>query len=163
MKKLSFTRDLYSNIVNLIVLIAGIGMFISAQGIETGAVGSIGAGSEIVPQLMTTIWIVLAGIIFIQGLFKSGTGDTGANIKVAGLTMALLFLYAFGLRPIGFVLSSMLYCFFQILLFAPQTARSKKHVIIYVLIALVVPFAINMLFVEVFSIILPRGEIIRIF
>ena len=161
MKKMSFSKNYASNIVNIIVLLAGVAMFISAMQIDVGT-GPIGAGSEIVPRLMTGIWVVLAVAILIRGLFQEGEGRTGANIKVTAITMGLLLLYASGLRPIGFVISSVLYCFLQMLVFAPSDRRTKRHTIIYAIIAIVAPIGINLLFANVFYVILPRGTMISL-
>jgi len=161
MKKISFSKNYASNTVNIVMLMAGVAMFVSAMRIDVGT-GPVGAGSEIVPRIMTLAWVILAAAILITGLFKEGEGQTGTNLKVTFITLGLLFLYAYGLRPVGFLITSILYCFFQMLVFAPADRRSKRHILIYALIAVAAPAIMNFIFTNVFSIVLPRGTFISL-
>lgn len=162
MKKSSFSQHYASHIVNLVVLVTGIGMLISAFNIDVGT-GPIGAGSEIVPRIMTLAWVILAAIIFVTGLrAERPSSKNPVNLKVTCITIALLFFYVLGLRPIGFVLSSIIFCFLQMLVLAPSDRRAKRHLIIYAAIAIIAPIALNLLFANVFYIILPRGTFITL-
>lgn len=153
-------KNLHGSIVNLVVLILGIILFISARTIEVGAM--LGAGSELVPQLVTTLWVMLAIPILIMGLRKEEVFGKKVNIKPFLITLALLLGYALLLRPIGFVLTSMIYCFLQTLVYSPEDKRTKKDYIIFGVISIAVPIIINFVFANFFLLFLPQGDVIRI-
>ena len=152
--------NLHSHIFNVIVLIIGVVLFFSARAIEVG--GVLGQGSELVPMIMTSTWVILSIIIVISGLRKTEQFGKKVNMRPLLITLALLFGYAFLLRPVGFVLTSMLYCFAQILIFAPEIKRTNKDYVIFGVISLVFPIVINNVFANLFSIFLPQGDIIRL-
>jgi len=152
--------NLYSHIFNIIILIIGIVLFFSARAIEVGRV--LGRGSEIVPMLMTSTWIVLSIIIVISGLRKTEDFSKIANMKPFVATLVLLLGYVVLLRPIGFVLTSILYCFMQIVLFAPASKRTKNDIAVFVAISIIFPIVVNNIFANFFSIFLPQGDIIRL-
>jgi len=153
-------KNLYSNIVNLVVLLIGIALFISAQNIQVG--GLLGAGSEIVPQLMTTIWVGLGVLILLSGLRKEETPGKKVRLLPFALTLALLVGYAYFLRPIGFVLVSMIYCFAQMMIFTSEELRTKKNYILCGVVSVVFPLLIYNIFANFFSIFLPAGDVIRL-
>jgi len=152
--------NLHSHIFNIIVLIIGVVLFFSSRAIEVGRV--LGRGSEIVPILMTSTWIALSVIIVINGLRKTEHFSKIANMKPFLTTLALLLGYVILLRPIGFVLTSMLYCFIQIVLFAPANKRTKKDLAAFGLVSIVFPVVVNNIFANFFSIFLPQGDIVRL-
>jgi hypothetical protein len=71
------------------------------------------------------------------------------------LSIALLGLYMVTLEPAGFVLSSIVYLFLQMMIIANKPAR--KQLLLFVLISLIVPVVVNYIFVTVFSLLLPDG------
>ena len=79
------------------------------------------------------------------------------KLKNWAATLVLLFLYILLLDKLGFVVSSVLYMFIQMCLFVPAEFRSKKNYILFAVISLVLPVAVNLLFVNAFSLILPTG------
>ncbi|MCL2569265.1 MAG: tripartite tricarboxylate transporter TctB family protein [Oscillospiraceae bacterium] len=153
-------KNLYSNIINLVVLLIGVALFVSAQNIQVGTL--LGAGSEIVPQLMTTVWVGLGVLILLSGLRKDETYGKKIRIIPFLLTLALLIGYALLLRPIGFVLVSMIYSFAQMMIFTSEELRTKRNYILCGVIAVVFPLVIYNVFANFFSIFLPAGEVIRL-
>jgi hypothetical protein len=153
-------KNWHSHLFNLLVLLIGIVLFFSARAIEIGRI--LGRGSELVPILMTSLWVILAVIIVISDLRKPE--ELSAKIKMRPLliTLAILFGYVLLLRPIGFVLTSMVYCFIQIIVFAPEDKLTKKDYIIFGVVSVVSPIIINNIFAKLFSIFLPQGDIIRL-
>ena len=71
----------------------------------------------------------------------------------------LLFAYIYLLNILGFTVSSMLYLIIQMLLFVPSKLRTTKNIVIFLVLAVVVPLAVNALFVNAFSLLLPEGVI----
>lgn len=156
------SKNLSRNIVNLVLALVGIGLFISAQGIKTGA--AMAQGSDFMPKLLTGIWVVLSIAIFLSGL-RENKEDPKNAVSIRGFiaTLVLLFAYIALLQPIGFTVASILYVFIQTLLFAPKEYKTMKNYIIFAIIAIILPIAINLLFTNVFSLILPEGTIFTIF
>lgn len=150
-------KNFAGNIVNIVMLLMGIALLVSAQGIKTGA--AMAQGGDFMPKLLTGFWVVLSAFILIDGLKKKGASDGGSDVKNFLATLALLLVYFLVIYPIGFVAASIIYIFIQTLLFAPGDAKTKKHCIIYAVIAIAVPITVNLIFVNVFSLILPEGMI----
>ncbi|MDR1901887.1 MAG: tripartite tricarboxylate transporter TctB family protein [Treponema sp.] len=153
------TKNLPGNIFNMILVLSGVGLFISAQSIQTGS--ALAQGGDFMPKLLAVIWMVLSILIFLSGLRepKKEAGDT--NIKKFLATLVLLFTYIFLLKPFGFVIVSILYTFIQMLLLVPGGNKSKKAFIIFGIVSIVIPIAVNLIFVNVFSLILPEGTVFK--
>lgn len=152
-------KNLSNHIGNLILILAGIALFISAQGVQTGS--AMAQGGDFMPKLLSVFWMVLSVLIFLSDLRKTQKKTGNINVKKFLATLGILFAYVFLLKPIGFTLSSIIYTFIQILLLVPEKPQSKKHYIIFALIAIILPIAINLLFVNAFSLILPQGTIFQ--
>ena len=60
---------------------------------------------------------------------------------------------------LGFMLSSILYMFAQMLLFVPAVYRTKRNVILFAGLSVAVPIAVYYLFVNVFYLLLPAGKL----
>lgn len=150
-------KKLSATLVNLVLVITGAALWLSAQTIQVGA--AMGQGGDFMPKLCSSIWFVIALLLFIFGLRTPDDGKNAEPVSIKGLimTLALLFFYVLLLKPIGFVITSIVYMFIQMLLFVPAELRSKKNIIIFAVVSVILPIAVNLLFVEVFSLILPTG------
>lgn len=151
------SKNLAGNIVNLVLLLMGVGLFISAQGISTGA--AMAQGGDFMPKLCSGIWMVLGILLFLFGLREKPAEGKGSKVSLKGFgaTLVLLFLYVLLLKPVGFVITSIVYLFLQMCLFVPAEKKTKKNYILFAVISVVMPFAVNWLFVNVFALILPAG------
>lgn len=143
--------------MNVVILLAGIALLVSAQSIKTGAV--MAQGGDFMPKLLTFFWVALSVLILIGGLREKSAGDGSSDVKNFTATLTLLLAYFLALYPIGFVVASTIYIFIQTMLFAPGNAKTKKHCGIYAVIAIAVPITVNLIFANVFSLILPEGMI----
>lgn len=153
------TRNLPSKIFNLILVLSGVGLFISAQTVQTGS--AMAQGGDFMPKLLTTIWMILSVLLFLTGIREPQKDSGSVNVKKLIATMALLFLYLFLLKPVGFMIASILYTFIQMLLFVPREDKSKKSYLIFAVVAVVIPIAVNLIFANVFSLILPEGTLFK--
>lgn len=153
-------KNIANNIINLALFIVGVALFIAAQGIRTGA--AMGQGGDFMPKLCSTVWLGLSGIMLVLG-FCGGKKtsvkacQTKTNIKGLLMTLALLFVYILLLNSVGFMIMSVIYLFLQILLFTPKEQRTKKTYIIIAVLSLVIPITVDILFANVFSLIMPAG------
>lgn len=150
-------KKLSETLVNLVLVISGAALWLSAQTIEVGA--AMGQGGDFMPKLCSSIWFVIALLLFVFGLRTRNAEKGEAPVSIIGFlaTLVLLFLYVLLLKPIGFVITSIVYMFAQMLLFVPSELRRKKNYIIFAIVSVVLPIVVNMLFVNVFSLILPTG------
>lgn len=73
------------------------------------------------------------------------------------LTVALLILYALLIQIVGFVVLSVFYLFFQILLVSPKEDINRKKMILFGVISVVTPIGLYYLFYHAFDIFLPVG------
>jgi len=153
-------KNLSSNVVNLVLVLSGASLFISAQSIKVGS--AMAQGGDFMPKLLSGIWLVLAIAIFVTGIREPhNASEKAVSIKGFIATLILLFVYIFLLRPVGFVVASTLYVFVQMMLFAPKEYKSKKNYILFAVIAIVLPIIINLIFANAFSLILPEGTLFK--
>ena len=153
------TKKLTELIVDAFLLLVGVVLFISARGIDTDT--ALGQSSDFVPKLCTGLWIVFSVCLLVKELRTrdDGVKELGINLGVFLLTIVLLFAYIYLLNILGFTVSSMLYLIIQMLLFVPSKLRTTKNIVIFLVLAVVVPLAVNALFVNAFSLLLPEGVI----
>lgn len=144
-------------IFNMVLFLAGILLLISAQSIEVGA--AMGQGGDFLPKLCSLFWVIISGLMLASSVFKSTaqSEDKKGNITGFLLTLLLLFLYVLLLKPIGFVITSSFYMFLQMMLFVPRELIDKKRLLIFVVVSVLLPVLVNLLFANVFSLILPAG------
>lgn len=148
-----------SNLFNIVLLLVGIALFCSAQTIEAGAV--LGQGADFMPKLMSIAWIVLSALNLLRGFREPEGEKENGSVRRFLVTLALLFVYIYFLNLIGFTLASILYVFAQTLLFVPKEKKNVKNCILFAVVSVVIPIAINLLFENVFSLILPEGMLFK--
>lgn len=150
-------KKLSEVVVNFVLVLIGAALWVSAQSIAAGA--AMGQGGDFMPKLCSTIWVCISGLLLVFSLFMPDGKEKADMVSVKGLliTMVLLFLYVLLLKPVGFVITSVLYMFIQMELFVPAEYRSKKNHIIFAVVSVILPIGVNALFANVFSLILPTG------
>ena len=151
------TRKLSELIISIVLFIAGAVLFISSQEIEVGA--AMGQGGDFMPKLCSVLWLIISGLLTIFTVMNKDDSGKEITISLKGFfaTLILLIAYVTFLKPIGFVITSILYMFVQMLLFVPAEYRTKKNYMFFLIISIIIPVAVNALFVNVFSLILPTG------
>ena len=148
-----------------ILLIFGIWMFV-----QTFLFGNVGRGGDpgpgLVPRIVSVLVILLSALLLLTtvvGVLRASRSDKtedetkkiAADSKSIVLTFALFVFYMFTVGPLGYVLSSIIYLFFQILVLTDKPSR--RQCIIFAAIAVVVPLLVNHVFVNIFNLMLPRG------
>ena len=148
------TRDI---LCSIIVLAFGAAMIYFVKDVRR--VIRTDVGSAFVPTLIG--WcIVVTGAAKL--LFSIFTGLKSENKKIVfdqdffgGIgTIVLMLLYMIAFQPVGFVVASAVYLFLQMLLLSDNTNR---RVILFAVIAVVLPLAVDALFVYVIKMPLPVG------
>lgn len=142
---------------SLIMFIFGMVMFIVALGIPHKIESDVGSG--FVPKFVSICIMVVAVVQFIltlldkknnvkpkENLFEDMKGGIG--------TIVLMVLYMAIFESVGFIFSSILYLFLQILWLSDDTNRKP---VLFAIIAVALPVAVSALFAFVIKMPLPRG------
>lgn len=149
-------RDL---VCSAIMLVFGIGMLVVAFTIPHKIASDVGSGY--VPKFVA-ICIIVAAVAALVVTLLDKSAAAAAKYKFfddmkGGLgTLALMVAYMSLLQPIGFIVSSAAYLFAQILLLSDETNRKP---ILFAIISVLFPIAIDALFVFVIKMPLPKGII----
>lgn len=116
-------------------------------------------GSGFVPRFIAICIMVVAAAKLILTL--AGKNIAAATAKKSnndllggGGTVALMAAYVLSFEPVGFLLSSIVYLFAQILL---MSNRENRKPLMFAIISIVLPLIIDLLFVFVIKMPLPKG------
>ena len=148
------TRDI---LCSIIVLAFGAAMIYFVKDVRRVIRSDV--GSAFVPTLIG--WcIVVTGASKL--LFSIFTGLKSENKKIVfdqdffgGIgTIVLMVLYMLAFQPVGFIVASAVYLFLQMLLLSDSTNR---HILVFALVAVLLPVAVDALFVFVIKMPLPVG------
>lgn len=137
-------------------------MFIASGFLEESLMGGLGA--DFMPRIIAAVTALLAVIEIRQGVicirkFKDGTAEDteqADRLRVL-LTIAVFACFVFLMKPLGFILSAVLYLFLQILILAPEGQRGGKYIILYAVISVVTSVAVYYIFRYGLSVMLPTG------
>ena len=139
------------------MLVFGAGMLIMARDIPHMIASDV--GSAYVPNFIGICIMIVAGAKLILTLTKK---DPAANQKTksdsdwfGGIgTIALMLVYMIAFQPVGFVISSAVYLFLQMLLLSNEQNRKLP---LFGAIAVLLPLAVDALFVFAIQMPLPKG------
>lgn len=142
---------------SVIFLIFGIFMFTQSLSIQSMMDKDVGSG--FVPKIVAAAIIVISALKFLLTAFNKKKADsikTDEDMTGGLLTIALLAIYVVLFKPFGFILSTMIYLFFQITLLSTE---KNRNFILFGVISVVAPVLIYAMFVYVIKMPLPTGII----
>lgn len=148
-------------IVGIVYVVLGIALIIAARMLPKSQVMDI--GPDFMPTVVGTLILVLSIILLVQAvqeLRKNPDKEVGkdeSDYKRVLLSLILALLYVFLLKPIGFIICTLVYLFCQIYVLAPDSHRTKKDMIMYLIIDVVFTLIVYYLFRIGFKIVLPAG------
>lgn len=147
-------------IVGVAFLVLSIVLIVMAQALPASAVMEI--GPDFMPTVIGVIMLVLSVVLLVMAFANRKTvqGEEvkdDAEYKRVLLSLLLSLAYVFLLQPVGFILSTLVYLFFQMMVLAPDEKRTKKEAIRCAIIVVIFTFVVFFLFRYGFKIILPRG------
>ena len=148
-------------IVGIVYAVLGIALIIAARMLPKSQVMDI--GPDFMPTVVGTLILVLSIILLVQAvqeLRKNPDKEVGkdeSDYKRVLLSLILALLYVFLLKPIGFIICTLVYLFCQIYVLAPDSYRTKKDMIMYLIIDVVFTLIVYYLFRIGFKIVLPAG------
>ena len=145
------------------LILLGAGLYAASFGIKSVALNLIKA--DFFPRLDAALLMLLGVVLAAGGLakarhFQPSSEEAIPFWKNDGTvsmleTLALIALYLFTLKPVGFLL--ILYLILQMFVLAPREKRGKKDIALYVFISAVTALAVYLVFVKVFYLMLPAG------
>lgn len=121
----------------------------------------MGQGADFMPKLCTIIWMVVSVGQLLHTLKMEDDHEKKLDINPRSFfgTIVVLLAYILLLPILGFIASSTIYLIIQMLLFVPMVYRTRKNIILFIALALIVPIATYFLFVNAFGLLLPSGII----
>ncbi len=166
MRKYSLSN--YKNLgAAVVVLLIAVFLFVASFWVRTSTVTTL--GPEFMPRMVSVV-IFLLGLLNLKSavrdykfLKERGKLEPAAQIHtwkdifyqnldwVSGI---LMMVYVIGIRLFGFLLPSIVYMFLQILLY---TTTKKRNYVLYVVVSILIPYAIYLLFRNYFFLMLPKG------
>lgn len=151
------TKKLSELVLSVVLVVAGVILLVGANQIETGT--SMGQGGDFMPKVCAYAWLIVSVLLLYTNTNMKDDHVKGIKMHLKNwtATLVLLFVYVFLLDKLGFTLCSILYMFIQMCLFVPEELRSKKNYILFAVISIILPIAVNALFANAFSLILPTG------
>ena len=122
-------------------------------------------GPDFMPTVVGIATLILSTILLIISLknLKTRIAEVDANppadvdYKRMLLSLILILVYVFALKPVGFILTTLVYLPIQMYVLADKEHRSKKDIITLLIIDVVFTIAVFFLFRYGFKIVLPQG------
>lgn len=122
------------------------------------------ASASVVPTLLGVVLLVLSMICIIQGIGKlraaDGEGQKGKTNKddllPVVLTFAVMIGYTLIMQPLGFILSTIIFLFLEMLVLSPA---DKRNYLLFAIVAVVFTAVIFVAFRVGLQQLLPRGII----
>ena len=144
-------------ITSILFLAFGIFFFIQAKGVPHKIESDVGSGY--VPAFIAVLFIIVAGAKLIITLTRKDPYDDvvekNDDSLVGGLvTIAIMFVYMMAFEPVGFVISSIIFLFALMNWFANS---ENRNIPIFAIISIIMPIAVDALFVYVIKMPLPIG------
>jgi hypothetical protein len=163
-RKISFER--YKDLISGSALIL-LGIYITIEsGNIKGHTQSSVVNARFVPRIIGITLIVFSGITFIKALVKlllyrrteESTPAKQCDDRITlGCTAVLLVLYALMFKPLGFIVSSVIYLFLQVPVLTPKEKRTRRVLPIAAAVAVIIPVLIYIGFRYGLEILLPVG------
>lgn len=150
-------------VVSIFYAALGIALIVLSEMLPKSKVMAI--GPDFMPVIIGVLILILAGVLLITTLSrfkmiqeeaeKSGKDEADYKRVIGSLVLALLYVYL--LKPVGFIVSTLVYLFLQIYVLAPDSKRSRKDLIQFAVIDVIFTFVVYFLFRYGFTIVLPAG------
>ncbi|MCD8090142.1 MAG: tripartite tricarboxylate transporter TctB family protein [Clostridiales bacterium] len=150
-------------VVGIIFMVISAAMILMALQLPKSAI--IDIGPEFMPLVIGGITFALAAaltvisVIGLKGKLAALEGEEApdCDYKRVISSFILMLIYVFVLQPVGFIISTLVYLFLQIMVLSPADQRGKKQIIQVIIIDILFTVIVFFLFRYGFKIILPTG------
>lgn len=157
--------DLITGLIG--VLFSGFYLYETTTVKVFGGSATAGVNAQTVPKLWGGCLLALSVILIVRGLLKmrKETGKTSLrdmvqsirNRREVAYTFILLILYAALMKPVGFIITSIVYVYLQIWVLTPITKRNGKVRKIAAGLAVFFSISLYFLFTRYLMVMLPPG------
>ncbi len=151
--------------VSIFYLVLGLALIIGAKALPKSKVMEI--GPDFMPTVVGVLIIILAALLLVntlrdfklnaEGAEKAGPEECDYKRVLASLVSSVVYVNV--LKPVGFILSTLIYLFLQIFILAPDDQRKPKNLIFYAVLDVIFTLIVYFLFRYGFKIVLPAGLI----
>lgn len=140
----------------LSVLFLALGAFIFAESLGIKHMMKNDVGSAFFPKVIAVMILAVAAIRLVMALREKDTEAkrSGSDMKGGWMTIALIAVYVLVFEPVGFLISTAIYLFLQMLVLTPA---EKRKLPLLGIISVAAPIIIYVLFVYVINTPLPKG------
>lgn len=122
-------------------------------------------GPDFMPMCIGSVTFVLSLVLIILSIKNFKMHAAGLNpdsipdcdYKRVLSSIILVLIYVFAIKPIGFILSTLVFLFFQMLVLAPDEQRNKKEAVRLIVVDVIFTLVVFFLFRYGFKIVLPAG------
>ncbi len=153
------------SVVAAVIMVIAVILFISTFSIKS--LLGMKPGPDFMPKVASVLLFLDALGMFIEGLetaknyqeegeidAQEATYRKDANRKVL-MSVLLIGFYVYSMRTLGFVISSAIYSFCQMIILTPY--GKKKNYLLFAVISIVFALAIFLVFTKVLYLMLPAG------
>lgn len=150
-------------VVSVFFMVISTALIIMAKMLPKSKVMEI--GPDFMPTVIGVVALVLSAILLFLSVknFKMHAAEIDASsieacdYKRVLSSVILMLIYVFALRPVGFIISTLVFLFFQMAVLAPDEERNKKDLIKLAIIDVIFTMVVFFLFRYGFKIVLPAG------
>lgn len=148
-------------VVGVFFMVLGAVLYLAAAALPKSAVMDI--GPDFMPKVTAILVFVLALILTIQSVvgLKNKVIDPDSipkcDYKRVITSIILMLIYVFAMRPVGFIVTTLVFLPLQMLVLSPDDQRGVKNIAVLAVIDVIFTFAVYFLFRYAFMIMLPRG------
>ncbi len=122
-------------------------------------------GPDFMPMVIGIVTFVLAAILTFLSIknFKLNTANLkpedveACDYRRVFASIILVLIYVFMLKPVGFILTTLVFLLLQMLVLSPDDERTKKDIIKLAVIDVIFTMVVFFLFRYGFKIVLPAG------
>lgn len=129
-----------------------------------------GVNAKTVPEIWGSCLLILSIILIVRSIYGMAKAKKNPTLPEQGnfiknlidkrevaYTFALLIGYAALMKPVGFIITSIIYVFLQILILTPIKKRSRKVMGIAAVMAVTFSTVLYYVFTKYFMVLLPPG------
>ncbi len=143
-------------LVSVVFIILGAFILLQSIGVEPLMNNDVGSG--FFPKVVGLVIMAIAGAKLVLSLKEEDDGvvekTTEGDMAGGWITVILIGLYVLAYQSVGFLVSTAIYLFLQILVLCP---KEKRNFLIFGLVSLITPVFIYTMFVYIINMPLPKG------
>lgn len=148
-------------VVGVFFMVLGAILYFAAAALPKSTVMDI--GPDFMPKVTAILIFILALALTIQSVMglKDKEIDPDSipkcDYKRVITSIILMLIYVFAMRPVGFIVTTLVYLPLQMLVLSPDDQRGVKNIAVLAVIDVIFTLAVYFLFRYAFMIMLPRG------